>query len=111
MRLLHSGNSQWIIVQVQHCQLLIVQQNSAPLLAHTQKDDDMAYANTTTDAPIAGFSLGSVFAAIGRGVTRMQVARMTGVLTSMSDVQLEQVGVNRNEISAHAEMLITGKAA
>ena len=68
----------------------------------------MAFAGTSPYAPsfFSGFSFTKVRNAFARGLTRMQVARMNGVLAQMSTDQLHQIGITRSEIADYAEMLI-----
>ena len=76
------------------------------------KDRKMAFVNETSTTNAAwnwGF-LANVANAIHRGVQAMQVARMTSVLHSMTDQELTNICVARNEIAQHAETLITGTA-
>lgn len=42
-------------------------------------------------------------------VLSMQMARMIGVLSQMSDRELQQIGITRQQIPAHAEKLVLGK--
>jgi len=72
----------------------------------------MAYAPsstfTATNSGMASVSgiFGRIFAAMGRGITTMQIARMNGVLNSMTDLQLREIGITRREVGDYAEMLI-----
>lgn len=46
---------------------------------------------------------------ISNGITQLQISRMESVLRSMTDEQLNKVGVDRRGIRRHAEHLITYK--
>lgn len=73
----------------------------------------MTSFNTNTVAtPTAGRGfLRTLSGAISRGVKCVQVAQMISVLSRLSDTQLEEIGVKRNEIAQHAENYINGTAS
>jgi len=51
------------------------------------------------------------FAAVAEGLKslnhKLKYGRMMSVLSQMSDAQLDQIGINRSDIPAHAEKLIS----
>jgi len=51
-----------------------------------------------------------IAASFSRGLTQMQIARMSGVLSAMTNAQLAAIGITRGEIYDYAEMLIIGSA-
>jgi len=112
MRLLHSGNSEPLIVQAQHRALYQRGNEQGAVLAQSQKDDDMAYVSTSTPTQslFGGFSFARVRNAISRTITAMQVARMHSVMNQMSAEQLRQIGITRSEVADYAEMLILGSS-
>ena len=73
----------------------------------------MAFTNTTpnTLGLLERFSLSRFSEALTRFGVNMKIARMTSVLSAMSNDQLNQIGVKRSEISQHAEMLIEGETS
>ena len=112
MHLLHGGNSKLIIVRMQHGALSMGQTRRPPTLRENRKSITMAYASTSSftetrngsDAVSGVFA--RFFAAFGRGVNAMQVARMNSVLHGMDNTQLNQIGITRSEIADYAEMLM-----
>lgn len=73
----------------------------------------MAFTNMTpnTLGLLERFSLCRFSDALTRFGVNMKIARMTSVLSAMSNDQLNQIGVKRSEISQHAEMLIEGETS
>lgn len=49
----------------------------------------------------------SFYRGLATFVTNMQIGRMKSVLRSMTDEQLTEIGITRQQIPAHAEHLIT----
>lgn len=43
---------------------------------------------------------------ISMAILHLQVSRMKSVLHQMSDAQLDQIGIKRSQINAHAETLM-----
>lgn len=46
---------------------------------------------------------------VTRVITRVQVARMVGILSGMSDAQLAQIGIERREIRRFSDRLVAGE--
>jgi hypothetical protein len=72
------------------------------------KDKKMAFTNTAPNilGLLERFSLYRFSDALTRFGVNMKIARMTSVLSAMSNDQLNQIGVKRSEISQYAEKLI-----
>lgn len=60
-------------------------------------------APVTSAAAILGSKISAGF---GRAVTHMQISRMSSVLSSMDDAQLEAAGIERCDIPQHARALV-----
>ena len=70
----------------------------------------MAFFNTNaaSSPSVGGGFLRAVSDAFARGFNRVQVAQMTSALNHLSDEQLEEIGVQRDDILKHAENLVNG---
>ena len=74
-------------------------------MAHFENTRDFAGATS-------GFAIGlngawqQIKQRMSRGLKQVQLSRMTGVLHSMTDAQLAQVGISRAEIPKQAAMLV-----
>ena len=70
----------------------------------------MAFSNTNaaSNPSVGGGFLRAIAGAFARGLNRVQVAQMTSALNHLSDEQLEEIGVERQEILLHAEKLVNG---
>lgn len=64
--------------------------------------------NTVAKPSMGRGFLRKLSGAFSRGVNRVQVAQMISVLNQLSDTQLAEIGVKRNEIAQHAEKCING---
>ena len=61
------------------------------------------FAPVTTAAATLG---GKIATGFGNAVTHMQISRMSSVLSSMDDAQLEAAGIERADIPQHARALV-----
>lgn len=74
-------------------------------MAHFENTRDFAGAVSEISFGLKGLWQ-NVKQRMANGVKQVQFARMTGVLQSMSDEQLAQVGITRAEIPQQAAMLV-----
>ena len=70
----------------------------------------MTFFNTNTVAnPSSGHGfVKTLSGAFSRAVKNIQLAQMMSVLNQLSDKQLEEIGVKRDEIAQHAEKCVNG---
>ena len=63
-------------------------------------------ANAASKPSVDGGFIRAITGAFARGFNRVQVAQMTSALNHLSDEQLEEIGVQREDILQHAEKLV-----